>query len=96
VIVTEVRLDVELISPMALAQYMDHRDLSVRALAEKVDHITRGRTKSRSTIGHLRSGARKTCDPVTAKAIERALDAPPGSLFVARLSTVQREKGRAA
>lgn len=82
----------ELISATALAQYMNYRDLTVRSLAERCG-------VSSATIGHLRSGRRKTCKPDTAKAIERHLQAPPNSLFVASVSRVPRygaTDGRAA
>lgn len=80
----------QLISSVALAQYMDHRDVSVRGLAKKVEIIT-GESCSHQVIGHLRSGERNTCRPATAKAIEKALGAPPGSLFVPRVSRVSRD-----
>lgn len=83
----ERRLDVRLISSQALAQYMTFRDMSVRKLASKVGCST-------ATIGHLRSGKRAYVNPEWAKAIERHLDAPQGSLFVAELSTVTREVSR--
>ena len=83
------RFWVKLISARVLADYMDHRDETVRSLADKVG-------VSRSTIGHLRSGERDTCKPPTAKAIEKALNAPPGSLFVAHVSRVASNTGRAA
>jgi transcriptional regulator with XRE-family HTH domain len=88
-VVTEVRFDVQLISTAAFREYMKHRGFTVRSLADRVGC-------SPALIGHLRSGKRHTCRPETARAVEKALDAPPGSLFVARLSTVQRERGRAA
>lgn len=90
-IVTEARFVVRLISADALAQYMKHRDHTVRSLALAVggDHL-------RSTIGHLRSGRRRTCQPELARRIERALDAPRGSLFVPSVSRVAREVGPAA
>lgn len=80
----EGRFEVKLISAGALAQYMTHRGYTVRTLAERVNC-------SHSVIGHLRSGARRTCHPDTAKKIERALDAPTGSLFIANVSHVARE-----
>ena len=83
-IVIEGRFGVKLISADALAQYMKHRDHTVRTLAARVG-------VSPATIGHLRSGKRKTCRPQTAKAIEKALDAPSGSLFVGEVSHVARE-----
>lgn len=85
----EGRFWVKLISAVALAQYMAHRDLTVRQLATKVGC-------SPALIGHLRSGHRDTCRPETAKKIERSLDAPPGSLFVAKVSRVSRNAGTAA
>lgn len=87
----EGRFDVRLISAEALAGYMKFRGVSVRHLAELI-----GNRSARSTIGHLLSGARSTCKPETAAAIEKALNAPPGSLFVAKVSRVSRETGRAA
>ena len=82
----EGRFEVKLISAQALAQYMKHRGFTVRSLAEVVG-------TSRATIGHLRSGKRNTCAPDLAKRIERVLDAPAGSLFVASISRVAREVG---
>lgn len=35
-------------------------------------------------VGHLVSGRRQTCSQATAGAIERALQCPPGFLFVRR------------
>lgn len=83
----EVRFSVRLISHLALAQYMSHRDFTVRKLANKVGC-------SHATIGHLRSGKSTYIRPEWAKAIEKALDAPTGSLFVPELSTVTREVSR--
>lgn len=74
-----------LISKDALANYMKHRGLTVRQLADRVGC-------SRALIGHLRSGKRTTCQPATARKIEKALDAPAGSLFVAHVSRVLRDK----
>lgn len=85
----EARFEVKLISSGALAQYMKHRGFTVRTLAERVGC-------SHSVVGHLRSGKRRTCHPDTAKAIERALDAPAGSLFVPGVSHVAREVRREA
>jgi len=89
VVVQEVRFDVRLISSAALAQYMQHRGFTVRSLADRLG-------VKHARIGHLRSGHRKTCDPALARKIEKALDAPPGSLFVAEVSTVYRERGQVA
>ena len=86
-LITERRFDVRLISSTALAQYMTYREVSVRQLAAKVGC-------SPATIGHLRSGERTYIRPEWAKAIEKHLDAPRGSLFVPELSTVTRETSR--
>lgn len=100
----EVRFWVRLISSDALAQYMQHRSETVRSLAAQVDLLTakeaarrggRG-TSSRAVIGHLRSGNRNTCQPATAKAIEKCLGAPSGSLFVPQVSRVSRPMRTAA
>ena len=81
----------ELISRDALISFMDYRDVTVRGLADRClvpDPDRPGRTKPLhpSLVGHLRSGNRKTCSPSTAKAIEKALNAPPGSLFAPRMA----------
>lgn len=83
------RLEVRLISHIALAQYMGYRGLSVRALADKADI-------SRSEIGNLRSGARSNCKPEKAKRIAKALDCPVDALFVPRVLRVARDAGRVA
>ena len=86
---TEGTFEVVLISADALAQYMRFRGYTVRSLAARVGC-------SHSTIGHLRSGHRKTLTVDLARKLERALDAPPGSLFVPRVYHVARTPGRAA
>lgn len=88
-IVIDGRFDVKLISSRAFAEYMKHRGFTVRTLADRVGC-------SRSLIGHLRSGERDTCKPATARGIEKALDAPAGSLFIPKVSRVSREVGRKA
>lgn len=71
---------VELISKDALRQYMKYRDFTIQSLADRIG-------VSKATVGHLHSGGRKTVSPPTAKAIEKALDAPTGSLFIPKVST---------
>lgn len=78
------RFWVKLISSDALIQYMKHRGYKQRTLADKVGC-------ARSVVGHLMSGERNTCKPETARAIEKALDAPIGSLFVPAISRVARD-----
>jgi hypothetical protein len=75
---TERRLLVKLISAAVLDQYMKFRGETNRSLAEKIN-------KSPALIAHLRRGARTYCAPTVGPAIERALNAPPGSLFVAEM-----------
>lgn len=72
---------VQLISKHALRQYMEYRGYSLQGLADKVGC-------SKATIAHLHTlnGGRNTVGPEFAKAIERALDAPAGSLFVPRVT----------
>lgn len=102
--VTEGRFEVHLISTQVLVDYMRHRGETVRSLAAEVDKETARQsrktgepaTSSRSVIGHLRSGKRKTCAPPTARAIEKCLNAPPGSLFVPSVSHVSRPVRTAA
>lgn len=82
----EGRFELKLISADALASYMETRGFTVRSLADAV-----GGPRLRSTIGHLRSGARTSCDKDLAKRIERVLNAPKGSLFMPSISRVSRE-----
>lgn len=81
-----------LISKRAFREYMKFRNASNRSLAEDATRILReddpNARVSESTIAFLRSekkSARDTCKPATANAIERALNAPPGSLFAVRV-----------
>ena len=67
-----------LISREAFRSYMEFRDETNVSLGRKAD-------VSKAIVGHLRSGQRETCSPQTARKIEKALNAPPGSLFVAEL-----------
>lgn len=78
------RLWVRLISTQVLRQYMEFRGETNRSLAEKC-----GPGVGRAIVSHLRSGQRTTCTGRTANAIERALNAPPGSLFVPEVTTAQ-------
>lgn len=75
---TSRRLTVKLTNHEALDQYMRFRELTNARLADKAGVST-------ATIAHLRRGARKTCAPEVAPKIERALQAPPGSLFLAEM-----------
>ncbi len=82
----ERRMWVRLISNDALKSYMQFRGFrSVNELAMRIG-------VSKATIGHLHSGARRTCSPKTARLIEEALQAPPNSLFIPEVTPVTREK----
>lgn len=73
----------EVIDPRTLASYMKFRSHTCRSLAKLLN-------VGHATIGHLRSGARGDCKLTLAKAIEEALNAPPGSLFVPAGSRVSQ------
>jgi hypothetical protein len=98
--VVEGRFWVRLISHEALAQYMGFRGETVRSLAEAVDRENmkshKKETSTRAIVGLLRSGKRDTCQPWTARSIEKCLQAPPGSLFVPKVSHVSRPQRTAA
>lgn len=72
-----------LISREALRSYMEFRDETNVSLGKKAG-------VSKAIVGHLRGGQRETCSPRTARAIEKALNAPPGSLFVAEMPHATR------
>ena len=75
------RLWVRLISKQAFRDYMTFRGVTNKALAERANC-------SESTIAFLRSRGKARRDSVglaTARRIEEALNAPPGSLFSAHL-----------
>lgn len=83
------RLWVRLISKQAFRQYMEFRGETNESLGKKAG-------VSKAIVGHLRSGQRSTCSGRVASAIERALNAPPDSLFLAHLPHATRSKERAA
>lgn len=74
----------KLISQEAFRNYVAHREMSMREIGERAG-------VSRQLVGHLHSGKRTSCRPENAKAIEKALDAPPGSLFLDKASLVTRD-----
>lgn len=67
-----------------LAQWMDHRDVTIRQLAKATNVHP-------SMIGHLHSGYRRSCSSALAKRIEAALDCPRGTLFVPKVSPVAND-----
>lgn len=56
--------------------------LNVRQLAELCGTDYRGRARHLSTISHLHSGVRDTCDVYLARRVEEALRVHPGALFM--------------
>lgn len=72
-----------LISRQAFRDYMLYRDETNVSLGSKAK-------VSKAIVGHLRSGQRESCSPRVARAIEQALNAPPGSLFLAELPHAMR------
>ncbi len=75
-----------LISKQAFRQYMKHRGMTNEELAREAKC-------SPSTIAFLRSrgkSARDSVGPDTARRIEEALNAPPGSLFAAHVLVAAR------
>lgn len=63
------------VNPGALKMALAFHNLSLRDAERRTG-------ASRSIIGHLASGARKTCNPETAAKIEKGLGVPSGSIFL--------------
>lgn len=84
----------ELRSPELLVAFMKNRDNM------KGVELARYAGVSKQFISRLCHGHDKTCKPETAERIERALQVPPGGLFVERTSSVtgqnNQRDGRAA
>lgn len=76
------KLEVKLRSRQALIDALAFNRMNVRELS-----LACGNMRHRSTIGHLRSGARSTCSPALAQRIELVLRLPPHSLFDLRMTT---------
>lgn len=90
----------QLISRQALSDYMRFRGETNRSLAAAtagyVKKVGADGPIKHGIVGHLRSGQRTTCSTETAKLIELALNAPPGSLFLPRVATGSPATRRAA
>lgn len=93
----------QLISKEAFRQFVDFKRHSNSSLAEAASEILReegyGIKCSESTVAFLRSkkkSARNTCRPETARAIEKALGAPPGSLFAVKVIGASPSEKRTA
>ena len=74
----------KLISREGLVNYMEHRGFKQAELARQAG-------LSPQMINHLVRGERDGCSPDTARRIERALNAPPNSLFSEKVSRVARD-----
>jgi hypothetical protein len=88
------RFEVKVKDRRILADYMRFRRLSYAQLAEKVHDKTKRQIPqgpSKATIGHLITGQTTSTKKEWAAAIEEILDAPAGSLFVAKVSRVSED-----
>ncbi len=96
------RLDVKLESRETLIRLMNHYKFTTRSFAEAVNtelarthRALRGAgepiTTSKTAIGYLRSGERRTIRMEVAQAIEVVLRQDPGVLFVPKVSRVERD-----
>lgn len=85
------RFEVKVKDRRILADYLAFRRLSYAQLATRVHEITKTPGPSKATIGHLVTGQTSSTRKEWAVAIERALDAPAGSLFVATVSRVSKD-----
>lgn len=81
------RLIVRLKSRRALNEYAEFHKLSGRALAKRAG-------LGPAIVGHLMAGRRTTCNLTTARAIEEALQCPPGFLFEPTVSPVADLSGQ--
>ena len=96
--VLERRVDVDLMSPQAFKAMIKFNGGSYRTVAEEATRKLRlagsKRAVSKSTVGHLASGHIKGTHPEAARAICEALGVPTTALFVAKVTTVQRDVSR--
>jgi DNA-binding XRE family transcriptional regulator len=97
---TTQRHTVKLTNAELFNQLRELHGYSIRGLTEAVDRKLnpmprRSRsariTVSKSTIGHLSSGERTTCNVEVAKAIAGIFKLPPSALFTSKIDTVTRE-----
>lgn len=98
------RFEVKVKDNRVLRDYLQFKRMSYADLAHRVHEIVnRGRSKaevipgpSKATIGHLVSGETTKTKPIWATAIEEALGAPAGALFVGNVSRVSEDAERCA
>lgn len=92
---TTERLDIKLSNAEMFAQLMKANEFTVRTLTEAVQLVLiRKRSKARiskSTIGHLRSGARNTVNHDVALAIAELFKLPANALFTPKVVKVTRQ-----
>lgn len=65
-----------------LRDAMHFARVNVRQLAELCGTDYRGRARHLSTLSHLHSGVRDTCDVYLARRVEEVLRLHPGALFM--------------
>lgn len=85
------RFEVKVKDRRILADYLAFRRMSYAQLADEVRRRAGTRGPSKATIGHLITGQTTGTKKEWAIAIEESLDAPAGSLFVARVSRVSED-----
>lgn len=89
---TSRKLGVRLTDAGNFADLMEHNGYSVRSFADAVEsRLIRKRSKatvSRSTIGHLRTGERKTCNKEAAEVMAALLGVPVNLLFQSAINTI--------
>lgn len=93
--ITTERLDIKLTNAEIFAQLMRANGFTVRTLTEAVQ-ITLIKKRSdakisKSTIGHLRSGARKTVSHDVAEAIAELFGMPTAAIFTPKVITVTKQ-----
>lgn len=92
---TTERLDIKLSNAELFAQIMKANGYTVRTLTDAVQYaLIRKHSKakiSKSTIGHLRSGARNSVNHDVALAIAELFKLPPNALFTPKVVKVTRE-----
>jgi hypothetical protein len=88
------KLEIKLTNSELFAQLLEHNGYSVRSFADAIENkLIRKRSKatiSKSTIGHLRSGARRSCNKDVAAAAAELLGLPVKALFESSIEHVTR------
>lgn len=92
---TTERLDIKLTNAEIFAQLMKANGYTVRTLTEAIQLVLIRKKSpakiSKSTIGHLRSGARKTVSHDVAVAIAELFGLPTSAIFTPKLIKVTRD-----